>query len=105
MEKNIYIKLWTKLLPKITAMLENADSKPQPKQLPEKKFTKVGKRAKSGYSFDLVLNKTEVANNIDNSAVARDLDNVLRSSPKAIKILQNGNYRIKMKYYLTIQKL
>jgi hypothetical protein len=104
-QKNKYVELWGKLLPDIIAMLKKADHEPQFKQLSDKIFTKAGSRYDTGYSFDLEFQGATVANNIDNSAVARDLKSVLLEDTEAKKILQAGNYKIDMNYYLTIQKL
>jgi hypothetical protein len=106
--KELYIELWKKLLPDIIVMLKKAaDNRHQSKQLNETMFVEVGNRKKSGYGFNLVFHGTTITNNIDGSAVARDLANVLLDSPEANKILRTGKYKINMrkKYYLTIQKL
>jgi plasmid maintenance system killer protein len=104
-QKNKYVELWEKLLPDIIVMLKEADHEPQFKQLNDKIFTKAGSRHDTGYSFNLEFQGTTVANNIDNSAVARDLKSILLEDTEAKKILQAGNYSIDMNYYLTIQKL
>lgn len=90
-ESNIYIHLWQKYRPVIIRMMKLATAKPQIYQLSNHEFEAIGDRISSGYSFNLEINSGILANNIEGTAVARDLFEVLKSSKTANSIMQ-GNY-------------
>lgn len=98
-----YIDLWTKQRTTIKNKLENALTK-QSIQLNPEEFKKVGNRA--SYSFNLEFNNGVVANNVDGTAVARDLAKVLENSTDIKEILKEGHFKINMdrRYCLWIQK-
>ena len=98
-----YIDLWTKQRSSIKDKLKNAATK-QSIQLNPEEFKKVGNRA--SYSFNLEFENGIVVNNIDGTAVARDLAKVLENSTDIKELLKEGHYKINMdrKYCLWIQK-
>lgn len=99
-----YIDLWTNQRQSIKNKLENISTK-QLIQLNQEDFQKVGNRA--SYSFNLEYHNGVVVNNIDGSAVARDLVSVLEASNEIKNILKVGRYKINMDthFCLWIQKL
>lgn len=98
-----YIDLWSKQRSPIKDKLENASTK-QSIQLNPEEFKKVGNRA--SYSFNLEFENGIVVNNVDGTAVARDLAKVLENSNDIKEILKEGHYKINMdrRYCLWIQK-
>lgn len=99
-----YIDLWTNQRQSIKNKLENISTK-QLIQLNQEDFEKVGNRA--SYSFNLEYHNGVVVNNIDGTAVARDLVSVLEASNEIKNILKVGRYKINMDthFCLWIQKL
>jgi hypothetical protein len=99
-----YIDLWTKNRSLIKEKLVNSSTK-QMIRLNSEDFSKVGKR--SSYSFNLEYKNGIVNNNIDGSAVARDLAKVLENSAEIKTILNSGDYKINMDrmFCLWLEKL
>lgn len=93
-ESNIYLPLWQKCKPVIVSKMKLATTGLQEYQLSKHEFEAIGNRSQSGYSFNLEINNGVVANNIDGSAVARDLFEVLRQSEAARELMKNKNYKI-----------
>ena len=90
-----YIDLWTKRRASIKDKLNVAAAK-QSIQLNYEEFKNVGNRNKSNYSFNLEFKNGIVSNNVDSSAVARDLAKVLENSTEINKILKTGHYKLNM---------
>jgi len=88
-----YTDLWTKQRIAIKEKLGIATTK-QSIQLDSEDFDRVGKR--SSYSFNLEFVNGIVGNNIDGSAVARDLAKVLENSKEIKEILKTGHFKINM---------
>jgi hypothetical protein len=95
-ESNIYIHLWQKYRPVIINMMKLATEKPQIYQLSKHEFEAIGDRTSSGYSFNLEIINGILANNIDGTAVARDLFEVLKSSKTANSIMQENYIKINL---------
>ena len=78
---------------------------PQTITMNKKEFSNVGDRKK--YSFNLEFKNGIVSNNIDGTAVARDLAKALESSKKVMSCLKSGHYKFNMgkAYILKINKL
>ena len=98
-----YFDLWLKQRSIIKDKLENSATK-QSIQLNPEEFKKVGNRA--SYSFNLEFKDGIVANNVDGTAVARDLAKVLENSTDIKELLKEGHYKINMdrRFCLWIQK-
>lgn len=88
-----YTDLWTKQRTSIKDKLINTTTK-QSIQLNCEDFNKVGNR--NSYSFNLEFENGIVSNNINSSAVARDLAKILESSVEIKEILKTGNYKLNM---------
>lgn len=99
-----YIDLWTKKRSAILEMIANAEEI-QSMQLSNEEFKLVGKRA--DYSFNLEILNGSVSNNIDGSAVARDLAKVLERSNEVNSQLNKGHYKFRMdrNFCLWVSKL
>lgn len=96
-EENKYVALWTKYKPVIVSCMKDAKTGTnQIYKLSGHEFEAVGNRESSGYSFNLVLINGELANNIDGTAVARDLRIVLSKSGKALELMKDAKYTIRM---------
>jgi len=88
-----YVELWQTNISLIKEKLIVATEK-QFIQLNPDDFDKVGNRKK--YSFNLEYIDGKVINNINGSAVARDLAKVLGSSTEIKSILAKGYFKINM---------
>ncbi|MBK7566191.1 MAG: hypothetical protein IPI31_00035 [Bacteroidetes bacterium] len=95
-EKNIYIPLWQKYKPVILTMMRKALDTPCEYQLSKYEFEAIGERIKAGYAFKLEFANGRVINNIEGTAVARDLVQVLKASNTANILLKENNYKINM---------
>jgi len=90
--KGKYTDIWnSKLSQIINELKENSISSIQ---LNTESFSNVGNR--KSYSFNLEFNNGIVSNNIEGSAVARDLASVLANSKQAMSILKSGHHKIRM---------
>lgn len=98
-----YVELWQKQRESIKELLKKSDSI-QSLQLNPEEFRKVGNR--NSYSFNLEYVNGIVSNNVDGSAVARDLDTVLENSPEIMGVLKTGHHKINMdrRFCLWIQR-
>ena len=96
MKENInkYESIWREQLPSILNAIRNQSSPSQTKAMPARQFESVGNR--QNYSFRLDLSYGEVTNNIGETAVARDLRNVLQSNSEAMELLKNKVVTIRM---------
>jgi hypothetical protein len=101
-----YIDLWTKHRASIKDKLKNSEVK-QSIQLNYEEFKSVGDRKESNYSFNLEFENGSRSNNVDGSAVARDLAKVLVSSTEINEILKTGHFKINMdkRFCLWIQRI
>jgi len=98
-----FFDLWLKQRSTIKDKLEIAATK-QSIQLNPEEFKKVGNRV--SYSFNLEFIDGIVVNNVDGTAVARDLAKVLENSTDIKELLKEGHYKINMdrRFCLWIQK-
>lgn len=88
MRKNIYVDVWKKYLPAILEIItpEAEDGDLYGEIMVSKELlTSVGNR--KSYNFSLEYAGFDQLRNISNSAVARDLDLVLRESDEFIQVL------------------
>ena len=93
-ESNIYITLWEKYRPAILSKMKLALTEPQSYPLSKHEFEAIGDRLSSGYSFNLELRDGKLMNNIDGTAVARDLLAVLKKSKTANELMKDSYYKI-----------
>lgn len=97
LEENKYVALWTKYKPVIVSMMKEAKTNGvQRYSLSSHEFEATGNRESSGYTFNLVQVNGELANNIDGTAVARDLRIVLSKSGAAFELMKHARYIIRM---------
>lgn len=92
MNKNLYVELWTALLPHIIEVVEKGENHID--YLNGEVFERVGDR--KSFGFRLELHNGQVNNNIAGSAVARDLYEVLRNSFKFCQLVKDKDIVIKM---------
>ena len=100
-----YVDLWIQKRDTIRIRLRNVCSSKQSIQLNPSEFKNAGNRKR--YAFNLEFIDGVVSNNIDGSAVARDLAKALESSKDIRDILSTGHYKINMDkhFYLWLEKL
>lgn len=97
MEKvNIYVSLWEKYRPAIISHMRLALNEPQVYKLSGHEFKDLGVRVSAGFNFNLELNKGVLINNIDKTAVARDLFIVLTKSKTATEIMKDNFFKISL---------
>ncbi len=104
-DSNKYVSLWQKYRPVILQQMKQAVSDSVSYPLSKHEFEAIGKREKAGYAFNLESINGKLANNIDGTAVGRDLLKVLQSSKTATELMQLHNFKITLsnKFVLTIQ--
>jgi hypothetical protein len=104
-DSNIYNSLWQKYKPVIISKLKQAGIEQQEYQLSKHEFEAIGDRKNSGYAINLEIENGILKNNIDGSAVARDLFEVLKSSATAKELMKNNYFKINLtkNFKLTIQ--
>ncbi len=95
-DTNIYQALWEKYRPVIISKLKLAVTEPQEYQLSKHEFEAIGNRTSAGYSFNLEIVNGNLSNNIDGTAVARDLYEVLKSSATAKELMHNNHIKISL---------
>lgn len=101
MRKGKYLNLWRQKLPIILSAIKKGGSK---EQLSSKEFQQNGDREKAGYGFRLDITNGIVPTK-SNTAVARDLKEILDSSSLFKDIAQNKQITIRMgiEFILTIE--
>jgi len=92
----IYISLWRKYKPAILAKMKAAVEQSQHYQLDKHDFQSAGERANSGYAFNLEIFRGKVINNIEGTAVGRDLFEVLQASAAAMSLMATYRYKISL---------
>lgn len=100
-----YVDLWTNSKSSIENKLKIVSTNKASIQLRPNDFDNVGDRR--SYSFNLEFINGIVSNNIDGSAVARDLAKVLENSPVIRNIMKSGHYKLRLdkNFCLWIEKL
>lgn len=88
-----YSDFWITMLPSIRRCLYECTDV-EYLDLKRSTFESLGNRKR--YAFNIQYSKGEVTNNLGGSAVARDLDRVLRNDSKAYDVLQCGGFKINM---------
>ena len=73
-----------------------AATEPQEYQLSKHEFEAFGDREKAGYTFNLEIENGVAVNNIEGTAVARDLFSVLKTSKTALELMNNYNFKINL---------
>lgn len=99
MKQNLYTELWRKVSPDLLDLIFYSNNQASI-QLSNETFEAVGNR--NDYSFNLQLIDGRIFNNIEGSAVARDLAEVILNSSgwmdfasnKHIKITLNKNFTL-----------
>lgn len=95
-ESNIYIILWEKYKPVILTLMRQAIESPVQYQLSKHEFEVFGNRKLSNYDFTIKFKQGVVINDISDSAVARDLVEVLKTSKTAKELMTNRNFKISL---------
>jgi hypothetical protein len=102
--RNKYLAYWRTRLPEIKEMIAS-DGKGQVHTLLEENFTQIGNR--DSYTFRLDLRNGLVTNNIESSAVARDLYAALREDSETISLLagREVSLRLDKQFHLHVHSL
>lgn len=93
MKANKYISIWEETLPEILVAIENGKQNFSIDMI-EDDFKAVGNR--KSYRFRLQTENGVVTNNIDGTAVARDLYDVLYASSSFMKLAKGKRIVLKM---------
>jgi hypothetical protein len=93
---NIYLPVWKKYKPAILNMMKESTNEITEYQLSRHEFESIGDRPKAGFSFKLVIKNGKFINNIDGTAVARDLFIVLNESKTARSLFNLYCYQINL---------
>ena len=104
MKKNIYEEIWKDVLPDIIDVIADGQLHDNVDMSTDKdRFMNVGDRENSGYGFRLHFVNGNVCS-ITNSAVARDLRNVLLKSSKFVELAKGKEiiFRMGVKFVLEI---
>lgn len=94
-----YISIWKRTIPAISKLLSE-DKLKGSIELDSEDFTFAGNR--KSYSFNLEFSNGSVSNNIDGSAVARDLATVLTRNGKIERLLMEGKFKFNMDKNFTL---
>ena len=95
-QSNIYLPLWQKYKPAILINMRKAIESVQYYQLTKHEFEVFGDRGLSGFCFNLEIKNGKINNNIEGSAVARDLFEVLNSSRTAKELMLKNSFKISL---------
>ena len=92
-DKNLYYGLWRKWLAVIAMKMKHP---PQQFSMNQTEFEMVGNRPSAGFAFNLEIDRGRVVNNIDGSAVARDLRDILLANDKTREMLNTGAFKFSL---------
>jgi hypothetical protein len=104
---NLYYPLWKKYLPVISVQMRNALNAEKEIKMHKSEFEVYGNRVISDYFINLEIKNGKVVNNINGTAVARDLFDILSSDPNCKKLLANNYYKFSLgkEFVLRISKI
>ena len=95
-DKNFYYPLWRKYLPVLAIQMKNTVNGVKTIQMSKMEFDAHGDRPKSSYKFNLEVKEGRVANDINGTAVARDLFEVLKENATIADLLRNYQFKISL---------
>jgi hypothetical protein len=95
-EQGKYARVWKKYIPVIRIKMKQAVASEQQLMLDEIDFKMGGKKAVSGYSFNLEMDKGSVSNNIAGAIAARTLLDVLREDTVCRELLSKHRVKINL---------
>lgn len=93
---NLYYPLWKKKLPIIQVQMKNAVNGTKEIKMDKSEFESYGNRVVSDYFFNIEINNGKVVNNINGTAVARDLFDVLSADINCKKLLTNKYFKFSL---------
>ena len=96
MSNKKYYQFWQKQLKDISEALHKSSPPDFKKQLKQEDFEELGKRPSSGYGFRIDFQDGQVTNNLDGSAVARDLRDAILDSAEMRTLLQDRQIIIRL---------
>ena len=104
---NTYTPVWQKYRPAILRMMMDSSNEPQTYRLSDHEFKGLNPRQKGGYTFRLTVNNSKAVSGLKDSAVAQDLLEVLKLSPKGSMLISDGSYEFSLDkgFILTITKI
>jgi hypothetical protein len=104
---NTYTPVWHKYRPAILRMMLDSGTTPQHYQLSHHEFKALNPRQKGGYAFCLTVNNNKAISGLKDSAVAQDLWEVLKMSPKGSSLIGDGSYQFSLdkEFKLTVAKI
>jgi len=100
MKQNLYTKIWRKVSPDILDLIVYTNNQASI-QLSNEMFEAAGSR--KDYSFNLELVDGRISNNIEGSAVARDLAEVILNSSDWADFLSNKHIKIALNQEFTFR--
>lgn len=100
-----YAPFWSKFISVIKILLKKSVTGEQSFTMSKGEFEATGNKEKSGYSFNLEITNGRATSNIANSALARDLFQVLSDNEDIKMWLKGKNVKINMgnKFSLNVQ--
>jgi hypothetical protein len=102
-----YQALWKKYLPVIAMKLKQVirNNEASHVGMYQFEFHSTGKKKKTGYQFNLELDKGRVLNDISSSLVAKQLSETMKADPIVKPLLNLGHFMFTLNsdYILTIQ--
>ena len=107
-ENEIYQAVWKKYMPvmimKLKQVIRNSESAHV--GMYQFEFHTSGKKKRTGYQFDMDLDKGKLKSDISSSVVAKELNEMLKLDPTMRQLLVTGsfNFSLNSDFILTIQK-
>ena len=95
-DRNLYSPLWQKYQQIIAIQMKNALNGPKEVKIFKHEFEALGKRPLSDYVFNLEIDGSKVSNNINGSAIARDLYDSIKLNSNAFALISSHNYKFSM---------
>jgi hypothetical protein len=93
---NTYTAVWNKYRPAILKMMIESSATPQQYQMSQHEFKALSPRQKGGYTFQLKVANSRAVSGLKDSMVAQDLWEVLKMSPKASTMIDEGSFEFAM---------
>ena len=95
-DKNLYIPIWNRYMPVIRLQMKNALNGVKEIKMSKDEFEAYGTRKAANYIISLLVKKGKVINNIKNTAVAKDLFDVLIADKQCRELMEVNDYRFSL---------
>jgi hypothetical protein len=107
-EIEIYQAVWKKYMPVITMKLKQVirNNESAHVGMYQFEFHSSGKKKRTGYQFDLDLDKGKLKSDISSSPVAKELNEMMKTDSAVKSLLVSGHFNFSLNgdFILTIQK-